>query len=60
MDKQKQRISNLKSEVADLSSEFETDRQMYLETIRKQEREIMLLQAWIIWITRNSFLKRCS
>ena len=48
MDKQKQRISNLKSEVADLSSEFETDRQMYLETIRKQEREIMLLQALII------------
>lgn len=33
----------LLKEIADLQSEFETERQDYLETIRKQERNVKLL-----------------
>lgn len=33
----------LLKEIADLQSEFETERQDYLETIRKQERHVKFL-----------------
>ena len=34
----------MEQEVADLTSEFESDRTDYLETIRKQDQQIKLLQ----------------
>merc|ERR1712142_424887 len=45
IDRQKQKVKNLKSEINDLNAEFETDREYYLESIRRQEREILLLQS---------------
>ncbi|XP_076820220.1 osmotic avoidance abnormal protein 3-like isoform X2 [Clavelina lepadiformis] len=42
--KQNKRIEGLKMEVEDLNYEFERDRSEYLSTIRRQEREISLLQ----------------
>lgn len=40
-------IESLEREIIDLQSEFEFDRIDYLDTIRKQERHIMLLDAII-------------
>lgn len=37
----------LKSELSDIQSEFEQDRSDYLDTIRRQQRQIDLLQAII-------------
>jgi kinesin family protein 3/17 len=34
----------LNSEIADLQKEFEEDRTDYLDTIRKQEQQLLLLQ----------------
>ncbi|CAG0891238.1 unnamed protein product [Darwinula stevensoni] len=42
--KYKSRVKALESEIADLQSEFEKDRVDYLETIRKQDQQIMLFQ----------------
>ncbi|KAL8572768.1 hypothetical protein ACOMHN_030350 [Nucella lapillus] len=42
-----QQIDGLEREVLDIQSEFEFDRIDYLDTIRKQERHIMLLDAII-------------
>jgi len=43
--KLKQRVRGLNSEISDLQSEFEKDRQDYLDTIRKQDQQLLLLQA---------------
>ena len=42
-----QQVESLQAEIADLQSEFEFDRIDYLDTIRKQERQLALLQAII-------------
>ncbi|VDK55393.1 unnamed protein product [Anisakis simplex] len=43
-DKQKRKVKSLESEIEDLHGEFELDRLDYLETIRKQDQQIKLLQ----------------
>uniref|UniRef100_A0A914ZZR9 Kinesin-like protein n=2 Tax=Parascaris univalens TaxID=6257 RepID=A0A914ZZR9_PARUN len=43
-DKQKRQVKLLESEIEDLHGEFELDRLDYLETIRKQDRQIKLLE----------------
>ena len=40
-------IEGLKMEVEDLSYEFERDRSEYLETIRKQQRDLALISVSI-------------
>lgn len=35
----------MKSEITDLQSEFEYDRSNYLDTIRKQDQQLKLLQS---------------
>ncbi|CAG0926125.1 unnamed protein product, partial [Notodromas monacha] len=42
--KYKNRVKVLEQEISDLTSEFESDRTDYLETIRKQDQQIKLLQ----------------
>ncbi|XP_067119190.1 osmotic avoidance abnormal protein 3-like isoform X2 [Centruroides vittatus] len=42
--KAKKKIVALETEIADLQSEFEADRTDYLETIRRQDQQIKLLQ----------------
>ncbi|KAA0201034.1 Kinesin protein [Fasciolopsis buskii] len=46
---QREKLKNLalKSELSDIQSEFEQDRSDYLDTIRRQQRQIDLLQAII-------------
>ena len=39
----KQRVRGLNSEINDLQSEFERDRTDYLDTIRKQDQQILLI-----------------
>ena len=41
----KQRVRGLNTEINDLQSEFERDRQDYLDTIRKQDQQIKLIEA---------------
>merc|ERR550517_1832408 len=41
--KMKQRVKGLNAEINDLQSEFEKDRQDYLDSIRKQDQQIKLL-----------------
>ena len=43
--KMKQRVRGLNSEISDLQSEFERDRQDYLDTIRKQDQQIKLIES---------------
>ncbi|OXA50554.1 Osmotic avoidance abnormal protein 3 [Folsomia candida] len=43
--KSKQKIRALEREVSDLYSEFQSDRTDYLETIRRQDQQLKLLQA---------------
>jgi len=43
--KMKQRVKGLNSEISDLQSEFERDRQDYLDTIRKQDQQIKLIES---------------
>lgn len=43
LDKEKEQVKFLKNEVNDLQHEFEKEREEYLDTIRKQERQIKLL-----------------
>lgn len=43
MEKEKQKVSFLDNEVKDLQREFELEREEYLDTIRKQERQLKLL-----------------
>jgi kinesin family protein 3/17 len=38
------KVKMMEQEIADLTSEFESDRTDYLETIRKQDQQIKLLQ----------------
>merc|ERR550519_1198122 len=41
--KMKQRVKGLNAEINDIQSEFEKDRQDYLDSIRKQDQQIKLL-----------------
>lgn len=41
--KYKHRVKALEKEITDIQSEFEVERQDYLETIRKQDKNIKLL-----------------
>ena len=41
----KQRVKGLNTEITDLQSEFERDRQDYLDTIRKQDQQIKLIES---------------
>lgn len=43
MEKEKQKVTFLENEVKDLQREFELEREEYLDTIRKQERQLKLL-----------------
>ena len=43
----KQRVRGLNTEITDLQSEFERDRQDYLDTIRKQDQQIKLIEVSI-------------
>ncbi len=43
LDKEKEQVKFLKNEVSDLQREFEKEREEYLDTIRKQERQLKLL-----------------
>lgn len=43
MEKEKQKVTFLDNEVKDLQREFELEREEYLDTIRKQERQLKLL-----------------
>merc|ERR1719471_1428492 len=45
LQKMKQRVRGLNSEISDLQSEFERDRQDYLDTIRKQDQQIKLIES---------------
>lgn len=45
LQKERENVEILKREVVDLQSEFEFDRIDYLDTIRKQEKQIRLLQS---------------
>ncbi|EUB58401.1 Kinesin-like protein KIF17 [Echinococcus granulosus] len=45
LQREKQKTSSLETEIKDLQREFELDREDYLESIRKQNRQIGLLQA---------------
>ncbi|CDS41105.1 kinesin family 7 [Echinococcus multilocularis] len=45
LQREKQKTSSLETEIEDLQREFELDREDYLESIRKQNRQIGLLQA---------------
>lgn len=49
----------LLKEIADLQSEFETERQDYLETIRKQEMHVKLLSQIAEKIAR-ALKKECN
>ena len=44
----KQRVRGLNTEITDLQSEFERDRQDYLDTIRKQDQQIKLIEVTFI------------
>ncbi|XP_014681460.1 PREDICTED: kinesin-like protein KIF17 [Priapulus caudatus] len=44
VDRLKKKLRNVESEVKDLQSEFEFDRTDYLDTIRRQDQQIKLLQ----------------
>lgn len=41
--KYKYKVKTLEKEIKDLQGEFETERQDYLESIRKQDRKIILI-----------------
>ena len=41
----KQRVRGLNTEISDLQYEFERDRQDYLDTIRKQDQQIKLIES---------------
>ena len=43
LDKEKEKVEFLENEVSDLQHEFETEREEYLDMIRKQERQLKLL-----------------
>uniref|UniRef100_A0A5K3FTZ0 Kinesin-like protein n=1 Tax=Mesocestoides corti TaxID=53468 RepID=A0A5K3FTZ0_MESCO len=45
LQREKQKTNSLEAEIEDLQREFELDREDYLESIRKQNRQISLLQA---------------
>ncbi|VDK35530.1 unnamed protein product [Taenia asiatica] len=45
LQREKQKTSSLEIEIEDLQREFELDREDYLESIRKQNRQISLLQT---------------
>ncbi|KAM3173230.1 hypothetical protein ACTXT7_012916 [Hymenolepis weldensis] len=45
LNREKQKTNALETEIGDLQREFEVDRQDYLESIRKQNQHISLLQA---------------
>ncbi|PAA85906.1 hypothetical protein BOX15_Mlig016377g1 [Macrostomum lignano] len=45
LSRQQQRTEALEREILDLQSEFESDRMDYLDTIRKQERQLLLYQT---------------
>eukprot|EP00108_Taenia_solium_P007047 TsM_001205000 transcript=TsM_001205000 gene=TsM_001205000 len=45
LQREKQKTSSLEIEIEDLQREFQLDREDYLESIRKQNRQISLLQA---------------
>ncbi|XP_074660095.1 osmotic avoidance abnormal protein 3-like [Tubulanus polymorphus] len=47
LDKEKQRTESLRREIVDLQSEFEFDRIDYLDSIRRQDKQIKLLQSII-------------
>ncbi|XP_064634269.1 osmotic avoidance abnormal protein 3-like isoform X2 [Lineus longissimus] len=47
MEKEKKKTEGFRRDIIDLQSEFEFDRIDYLDTIRKQERQVQLLQAII-------------
>ncbi|CAL8106513.1 unnamed protein product [Calicophoron daubneyi] len=47
LQREKQRTLSLRTEIGDIQSEFEQDRSDYLDTIRRQQRQIDLLQAII-------------
>lgn len=38
------KVKSLEKEISDIQSEFEGEREDYLETIRKQDKQILLLQ----------------
>ncbi|XP_076028547.1 osmotic avoidance abnormal protein 3-like [Oratosquilla oratoria] len=43
--KQKQRLKTMDQEIRDLTSEFQNERSDYLETIRRQDQQVKLLQS---------------
>ncbi|TPP56586.1 Kinesin protein, partial [Fasciola gigantica] len=47
LQREKQKNLAMKSELSDIQSEFEQDRSDYLDTIRRQQRQVDLLQAII-------------
>ena len=44
LEKEKKKVKSLEHEIADLQSEFELDRIDYLDTIRRQDQQLKLLQ----------------
>ncbi|KAK3601966.1 hypothetical protein CHS0354_020727 [Potamilus streckersoni] len=47
LEKEKEKTESLERDIIDIHSEFQFERIDYLDTIRKQEKEIKLLQAFI-------------
>jgi len=41
-------VESLERDILDIQSEFEFDRIDYLDTIRKQEKELAYLQVWFV------------
>lgn len=59
LEKEKQKCEALNREILDLQSEFEFERIDYLDTIRKQEKELKLLQK-IIDVIHPCLRKDCN
>ncbi|RXG60270.1 Kinesin-like protein KIF17 [Armadillidium vulgare] len=57
--KQKQKIKSMEKEVKDLTEEFQNERSDYLETIRKQDQQVKLLQA-ILERVQPTIRKDCN
>ena len=55
----KQRVRGLNSEISDLQSEFERDRTDYLDTIRKQDQQILLIDQ-ILEKVQPTLRKDCN
>ena len=53
------KVKALNSEISDLQTEFENDRSDYLDTIRKQDQQLILLQQ-ILDKVQPTLRKECN